>query len=131
MRKLLVVLFCLTVTAAQAEKYCNHPPIGLFGNEGDTKSITWEMTVQSARIGTDQTGCSKDYLFQNGLNQPIEIMIKPKFVQAKIDNDNVIVIVPEKVGTDTMTVKILYNKRKGRVQTGYVNYTIKVKDKAL
>ena len=77
MRKLLIVLFCLTVTAAQAEKYCNHPPIGLFGNEGDTKSITWEMTVQSARIGTDQTGCSKDYLFQNGLNQPIEIIIKP------------------------------------------------------
>jgi hypothetical protein len=131
MRKFLIVFFCLFGSAAYAEKYCSHPPTGLFGNEGDTKSITWEMTVQSARVGSDEAGCSKEYLFQNGLSRPIEILIKPKFLKPVIENDNTIVIVPEKVGTDTMTVKILYNKRKGRVQTGYVNYTIKIKDKVL
>lgn len=30
-----------------------------------------------------------------------------------------------------MTIKLLYNTRKGRIRTGCVNYIIKVKDRVL
>jgi hypothetical protein len=131
MRTLLIALFCLLGPSAYAEKYCSHPPTGLFGAEGDTKSITWEMTALSNRQEPGSVDCSREFVFAHGLFEPIQIMIKPKFLTARVENSNVLVVVPDKVGTDTMTIKILYKTRKGRARTGYVNYIIKSQGKAL
>jgi hypothetical protein len=131
MRTILALLFCLFGVAAHAEKYCHHPVVGLFGAEGDTKSLTWEMTVLSSRTEPGPENCSKEFIFLHGLDQPIQIMVKPRHFKASIENDNTVVVVPDRLKNDTMTIKILHKTRKGRVRTAYVNYFIRVKDRAL
>ena len=132
---LLFLLFAFTFFApnqSRAETYCKHPNAGLFEEEGHTKYLNWEMTVIKSRTEGNKNNCFLEYIFSGGLNSPIEIVNKPKFNKAYIESWGKVIVVPEKVGIDSMLIKITYIKKNtGKITTGFVNYTLTIKNDPL
>ena len=115
-----------------ANNYCRHPNAGLFEEEGHTKILNWEMTVLKNRTNGNKENCFLEYVFSGGLHSPIQIVNKPKFNKAYIENWGKVVVIPEKVGIDSMLIKITYIKKNtGKITTGFVNYTLTIKNDPL
>jgi len=126
----LIVIFA--PFSAQAENYCFHPNTGLFEEDGNTKKINWEMTILKSRNSGNKENCFLEYVFSGGLNSPIEIIKKPKNIKAYIEGWAKVIVIPDKVLVDHMTIKITYIKKNtGKITTGFVDYTITIKDAPL
>ena len=126
----LVILFT-SFNISHATTYCAYPP-GAIYVEGDNNR-EWKMTSSKNRVITNSnqtaptTHCSANFNNLGGLKS-LEIIKKPSLNSASIPNLYTLSYKAEKIGHDTMSIRVIWFDRSNNVINSVIHYSIDVVD---